>query len=108
MIEDKRILTLAADALTDQIAFIKGLFDDLDAEFTSEGARRCGQQKSYERCMNMMRARDEIEQRLYEAPKPWYKVGTDNFGSVYVCPYCNRKAPEKSNYCPHCGEKILV
>lgn len=108
MIEDKRILTFVADALTDQIDFIRAIFDVLEAEFTAEGARRCGQQKSYENCMNMMRARDEIERRLYEAPKPWYKVGADNFGSVYVCPYCNRKAPEKYNYCPHCGEKILV
>lgn len=108
MIEDKRILNLAAKALTDQIAFIRCIFDDLDAEFTAEGARRCGQSKSFENCLNMMRARDEIERRLYEAPKPWYKVGADNFGSVYICPYCNRKAPKKTNYCPHCGEKILV
>ena len=108
MIEDKRILTLAADALADQIAFIRGIFDDLGAEFCAEGARRCGQEKSFENCLHMMRAREEIERRLYKAPETWYKVGASNFGTVYVCPYCNRKAPEKYNYCPHCGEKILV
>lgn len=98
------ILQTCIQAVEEKISEITNIFADL--EISEDEAEEKGMSFLKNSKERLKRARQALVNKLSHNVQPWRVIGAGDFGAVYICPYCDKKAPEKYSFCPHCGGEV--
>ena len=100
------LLQIAIDAITEKEFDVKILFANIGCKMNEEDAARAGLDIALKRYEMLICAKSELQKGLEKNLEKWRVVSAGGFGCVYICPYCDKKSNEKTDYCPNCGRRL--